>query len=127
LAHLLQLETETKAWLRPHMILAGVAIVETPELRESARQFVAGLTALEWAGKMKALMALVPDLEKQYKTYVEAALARGDAEQAAVCQFMIDHELVQAEFARLELGGAKPATSLEPLLRQSRYPLPVEG
>jgi hypothetical protein len=123
-AHLLQLETETKAWLRPHMILAGVAIVEPPELRESAKHFVADLVPLEWAG-MKALAAFVPDLVERYRAYIEAALSRGDVEQAGVCQFMADHELVQEEFARLELAGANLATSLEPLMRQCRYPLPV--
>jgi hypothetical protein len=124
-AHLLQLETETKAWLRPHMILAGVSIVEPPDLRETAQHIVAGLVSLDWAGKMKALTAFVPDLVKHYRAYAEAAHDRGDVEQAVVCQFMVDHELVQEEFARLELDGANPATSLEPLTRQSRYPLPV--
>jgi hypothetical protein len=124
-AHLLQLETETKAWLRPHMILADVAIAEPQELAEAALHHVTSLVSLEWAGKMKAIVAFVPDLVKQYRAYVEAARSRGEIEQAAVCQFMVDHELAQAEFARLELGGADPATSLEPLMRQSRYPLPV--
>jgi hypothetical protein len=126
-AHLLQLETETKAWLRPHMILAGVAISEPPDLREIARQIVTGLVPLDWAGKMKALAALVPVSTTQYRAYAEAADDRGDAEQAAVCQFMVDHELVQEEFTRLELSGANAAISLEPLMRQSRYPLPVRG
>jgi hypothetical protein len=127
LAHLLQLETETKAWLRPHMILAGVAIGEPPALRETAQHIVAGLAPLDWAGKMKELTALVPVLLKDYRAFAQAAHDRGDREQAVVCQFMVDHELVQEEFARLELSGANLATSLEPLMRQSRYPLPLDA
>ena len=34
LSHLLQLETETKAWLRPHLMSAGVCVVEPPAVRE---------------------------------------------------------------------------------------------
>jgi hypothetical protein len=107
------------------MIRAGMAVAEPQELAETAQHHVASLVSLEWAGKMKAIAAFVPDLVKQYRAYVEAARSRGDVEQATVCQFMVDHELAQEEFARLELGGADPATSLEPLMRQSRYPLPV--
>lgn len=125
LAHLLQLETETKAWLRPHMIRAGLSIAEPAELGEIAQGLISLLVSLDWSGKMRSLMDIIPDLVRQYGAYAEAARSRGEAEQAAVCDFMVDHELAQEEFARLELEGAEPAASLAPLLRQSRYPLPV--
>lgn len=125
LAHLLQLETETKAWLRPHMILAGLSIAEPSESRETGLKFVAALAKLDWPGKMKALVDLVPESAQQYRAFAEAARDRGDAQQAAVCDFMVEHELGQAEFARLELEGAELFISLAPILRQSRYPLPV--
>jgi hypothetical protein len=124
LAHLLQLETETKAWLRPHMIRVGMCVSEPLKWREEARQFVAGLVSLGWPDKMRVLASFIPDAVKQYATYAEAARNRGDTDQAAICDFMVDHELAQEEFARLELEGAEPAVSLKPITRQSRYPLP---
>jgi hypothetical protein len=125
LGHLLQLETETKAWLRPHMISAGLSIAEPSALREVAARFVTEQSALDWSGKMKALVELIPDLAKQYSRYAEAARIRGDAQQAAVCNFMVEHELAQEKFARLELEGAELSASLAPLLHHSRYPLPI--
>jgi len=125
LAHLLQLETETKAWLRPHMVLAGVSVAEPPALRETALKFVATLSKLDWRGKMKALADLVPQSANQYRAYAAAARGRGNVQQVSVCDFMVEHELNQGEFARLELEGADLAVSLAPILRHSRYPLPV--
>jgi hypothetical protein len=108
------------------MIRTGLSVAEPLEWRDSAQSFVTGLTALEWSGKMKALAELVPVSAKQYGVYAEAARSRGDTAQAIVCNFMVEHELAQEEFARMELAGVEPATSLEPLMRQSRYPLPLD-
>ena len=127
LAHLLQLETETKAWLRPHMIGAGLSIAEPASWRELAQRMIDGFAPLDWTQKMSALAAFIPDVAKQYGAYAEAARDRADAAQAAVCDFMVDHELAQLEFFKLELDGAEPMTSLKPLMRQSRYPLPVSN
>lgn len=125
LAHLLQLETETKAWLRPLMVRVGLNVAEPAEFREPAKEIAASLAPLAWPDKMRAIAGFVPDLVNQYRAYSEAARSRGDVEQAAVCDFMVDHELAQDEFARFELAGEEPAISLKPLMRQSRYPLPA--
>lgn len=127
LAHLLQLETETKAWLRPHMIRAGLSVAELPEFRESAQNIVAALVALDWPGKMNAILGFIPDLVDQYSAYATAARSRGNEEQAAVCDFMVDHERAQEEFAQFELNGVEPSASLRPLTRQSCYPLPTKS
>lgn len=125
LAHLLQLETETKAWLRPHMISVGVSVAEPAKLRDAAQPLIDGLTSLDWPEKMKALVVLIPQVAKQYGAYAEAARNRANVAQAAVCDFMADHELAQGEFFQLELDGADLATSLKPLMQHSRYPLPL--
>jgi hypothetical protein len=124
LAHLLQLETETKAWLRLHMIRAGLSVAEPPEFREPPKEIASSMALLDWPEMMKAIIGFIPELVKQYGAYADAARSRGEAEQAAVCDFMIAHERSQEEFAFLELEGAEPETSLAPLIRQSRYPLP---
>ncbi|TAL03020.1 MAG: hypothetical protein EPO08_05355 [Rhodospirillaceae bacterium] len=125
LAHLLQLETETKAWLRPHMIAAGVSVAEPAASRDPAIGFVNRLGALSWSEKVQFIADIVPGQVTQYRAYADAARARGNAAQAAVCDFMVEHELAQAEFARHELAGAEPAVSLAPLLRHSCNPLPT--
>lgn len=126
LGHLLQLETETKAWLRPHLIQAGLSIAEPPEFREPVEQIVTALAPLEWSDKVRAIANFIPDLVKQYGAYAQAARDRNDTKQAEICDFMVEHERVQAEFAQLELGGAEPAIALKPLTRRSCYPLPFD-
>ena len=123
LSCLLQLETETKAWLRPHMLAAGLNVAEPAAMREPAVAFVALLTPLGWREKVQAIDDLLPQFVGLYQRYADAARARGEAEEAAVCDFMVEHEKAQAEFARRELAGDPPEQSLEPLTSHSRYPL----
>jgi hypothetical protein len=125
LSHLMQLETETKAWLRPHMIHAGLSVTEPMEWREYTQKLVARLAPLEWSDMIKSLAAAGPELATQYGAYAEAARSRGHPAEAAVCDFMVDHEAAISEFFEFELEKAELATSIEPLMRQSRYPLPV--
>lgn len=125
LAHLLQLETETKAWLRPHMMQAGLSVAEPEEWRTFGQDVAARLAPLEWPDLVRALAAPGPDLVRAFGAYAEAARRRGETSQAAVCDFMADHEAAIGEFFGMELDGAEPGASLEPLMRHSRYPLPV--
>src|SRR5262249_39365165 len=48
LATLLQLETETKAWLRPHVLAHGVSCVERTEDRERGTRLVAAFASMSW-------------------------------------------------------------------------------
>jgi hypothetical protein len=125
LAHLLQLETETKAWLRPHMIRAGLSIVELEEWRDFTKELAARLTPLAWPDLIGQLAAAGPGIAARFEAFAEAARNRGESDQAAVCDFMVAHEQAIGQFFELELAGAEPAVVLEPLMRHSRYPLPV--
>jgi hypothetical protein len=126
LAHLLQLETETKAWLRAPMLAAGVSIAEPPSMRQPAAAFIASLAPLPWLEQMQAIESIISgEFLPLYRRYADEAQARGEAGAAAVCDFMAEHEDAQAEFARRELAGAPLAHSLETLTRQTRYPLPT--
>jgi hypothetical protein len=125
LAHLLQLETETKAWLRPHMIAAGLSLAEPAELRETAQALIHRMHAMKWRDKMQFLFDVVPDVVTQYRAHADAARADGRDDQSAICEFMVDHELVVIEFCREELNGAEPAISLAPLRRHVHNPLPT--
>ena len=51
------------------------------------------------------------------------AITRGEAEQEAVCLYMVEHEKALVEFARRELAGASPEQSLELILNSLKYPI----
>lgn len=123
LSCLMQLETETKAWLRPHMLAAGLSVAEPASMREPGAAFVALLAPLGWREKMQAIDDLVPQYVGLYQRYADAAQARGRVEEASVCDFMVEHEKAQAEFTRRELADEPLQRSLEPITRHSRYPL----
>jgi hypothetical protein len=124
-AHLLQLETETKAWLRPHLMAAGESVAEPGAVREQGLA-IAGQQPAEWRDKMQALAEVVEgQFAALYRRYADAARARGRADEAAVCDFMVEHEMAQVEFARRELAGEPLERVLEPLRRHSRHLLPL--
>lgn len=121
---LLQLETETKAWLRAPMIAHELSIAEHMADRERATGAVAPLASLSWAEKMQAIQNFLSDrIVPQYQACADAAAERGEKDEEAVCLYMVEHEKAQAEFARRELAGESTASSLEPVVKFLRYPL----
>ena len=124
LSYLLQLETETKAWLRQHLLAVGMNVVEPDEIRTMGASLAAEMASLSWLEGMQAVYNIATvDLLPHYRRYAEEARARGMPGQAAVCDHMVEHEEAQAEFARRELDGAPFAVAIEPLTFRSKYPL----
>jgi hypothetical protein len=126
LAAILQLETETKAWLRPYLLAKGLSIEERAEDREKGAGIAAQVKALDWT----QLMAVTKNaIEKQlvpfYQSFADAAKARGKADEEAVCLYMVEHERAQGVFAERELAGKTRREALEPITRQLKFPLPV--
>ena len=127
IAHLLQLETETKAWLRPHLLSAGVSVVEPAALRERGLGFAQAQSS-DWGDKMRSLADGIETVfASLYGRYGDAARSRGRADEAAVCDFMVEHEMAQVEFARLDLAGRPLEQVLAPLRRHSKHLLPIAG
>jgi hypothetical protein len=94
---LLQLETETKARLRPILMQRGLNIAESDSSRETAFRLV---QALEGAVvRYKEIAACAPE------------------EFQEVTQLMVDHELSLAYFIQAELAG-DPIDSLSTILPQ---------
>ncbi len=123
-AALLQLETETKAWLRAPMIARGLSIEEPAGERQKAAALVEQVKSLSWMQLMEALRDTIErDLVRRYQSYAEAARARGSAAEEAVCTYMVEHEMAQVEFARRELAGAGLDESLQPVEKFLKYPL----
>lgn len=121
---LLQLETETKAWLRAPMIARGFSIEEHAAVREKYAAQMAPLKTLPWTQKMQAMREFIGQLViPRYQGYLEAARKRGDADEVAICLHMVEHEQAQLEFSQRQLSGANSKDSLEPLVKHLKYRL----
>jgi len=106
IATLLQLETETKAWLRAPMVAQGVSIEEQAAVREEAIAIAERVKPLSWPEHMEALReAITTEYVPRYQSHAHAARARGRADEEAACLYMVEHEKAQVEFTRRELAG----------------------
>ena len=124
LGSLLQLETETKAWLRAPMLAHGVSIEEQTADRDKGLAAAAHFMPLSWSEQMQRLHDFIAaEFVPRYQTYADSARARGKPDEEAICLYMVEHEKAQLEFARRELKGARLDASLEPIVRFLKYPL----
>jgi rubrerythrin len=123
---LLQLETETKAWLRAPMVAHGVSIEELAADRQRGVAAADQIKQLSWKEQMQGLHdAIGGRFVPLYQGHADAAKARGEAGEEAVCLYMVEHEKAQVEFARRELTGESAPRSLEPVVKFLKYPLGV--
>ena len=121
-ATLLQLETETKAWLRPHLVAQGVGVEEHTADRNRAIEIARPYVAMSWDRQMQGMVDEVGQFVATYQSFADEAEARGEAKAAAVCRHMVEHEKAQVAFARRELAG-DTATSLEVITPLLKYPI----
>ena len=121
---LLQLETETKAWLRAPMVAHGVSIAEQTADRDKGLAMAEQVKSLPWTAQMQVVReAIRNEFIPRYQGHADAARERGAADEVAVCLYMVEHERAQLEFAERELAGQSSDRSLEPLVKFLRYPL----
>ena len=99
-ANVLQLETETKARLRPLLLRRGLDIAETADL-SSLPGRVAGYVEQSWRDYAAATAARLEPIVKRY----EAIAALGPAEDQDILQATVAHEAALVEWARIEAGG----------------------
>jgi hypothetical protein len=112
----LQLETETKARLRPFMLKHGFDLVENPGA-ELVDQIVTAYRENDWLDFLTGLRPLVDDFVARFK---EIALA-GPAEDQEILQSMVAHE--EAFVSWIEKEAAGEADSLGAIISQLQYPL----
>jgi hypothetical protein len=125
---LLQLETETKAWLRAPMVAHGVSIDERTEDRDKGLAKARERASLPWPQAMQSMYdGLSGHYVPLYQSFADAARARGEAEEEAVCLYMVEHEKALVEFARRELAGASLVQSLEPVQKFLKYPIKLRS
>ncbi|HEX4596671.1 MAG TPA: hypothetical protein VH278_02710 [Burkholderiaceae bacterium] len=102
IALMLQLETETKARLRPFLAAQGLPLQEDPRMRPEGEQFARELQRATWNEKMQALAESIdrtwlPRYRELTNTLPPALRAVGES--------MVRHEQALFEMARREVAG----------------------
>ncbi len=119
LATLLQLETETKARLRPVLMAHGLPLTEQDNARDKGLQMAQALKDLTWEQMMSTIAKdLVPVVER----YRQIAAAAPEPYRQ-IADAMVVHEQSLVDFATLELSGDS-ARSLDGVEAQLQYTLP---
>src|ERR1051326_429600 len=86
---LLQLETETKAWLRAAMVAHDVSIAEQTADREKGIAIGEQFKTLSWMAQMQALHdAITDEFLPRYRSHADAARARSATAEEAVCRYI---------------------------------------
>ena len=120
IASLLQLETETKARLRPFVVRLGFDPAELEASRQAGHEFADNLKGLEWADAMARLR----DGVRPYVERYSEILATAPREYQAVAASMVSHEQALYHFTELEVAG-EAERSLDDVNAQMHWPLPV--
>jgi len=119
IAVLLQVETETKARLRPVIMGLGLDPTELEESRQAGHAFAERLAGLDWT----AAMARLRDGVKPYvDRYIEVE-TQAPTEYRETAHSMVVHEQSFYRFAELEAAG-DTTNSLDDVVAQLTYPLP---
>ena len=118
LATLLQLETETKARLRPTALELGVELAELAESRKMGHDFLKSCEGMDWKGLMTHLETVVEPYVKRYSEIAEIA----PPEYKDVADSMVVHEASIRTFARLEASG-DTEHSLDDVIKQLKFPM----
>ena len=118
-ATLLQLETETKARLRPFLFAHGISLDEKMDLA-GVNQAVEGYTLLSWQEFAAINMPVVQDFLSQF----EAIASAGPEEDQIVLRSMIHHETAILKWLKMESQGTTQG-SLADVIAQLHFPLPA--
>jgi hypothetical protein len=94
-----QLETETKARLRPTLMQLGADIIEREESRKTGLDIATSLQGKDWKDAMAALRDLVKPAVQRYKEIADDA----PAEYRSVAESMAVHEKSLYDFLELEI------------------------
>lgn len=117
LANLLQLETETKARLRPFLVKLGLDITEK-DISPIIKRFAEGYLVKGWDEHMEDLARTTEDYLGKFKE-IEANTTGYERQMAHV---MVTHEAALLNFARLELAGDGDR-SLDDVVQQLHWPI----
>ena len=115
---LLQLETETKARLRPLLYKHGVPLTEVAPL-EQVNEVVQGYLASSWEDFAAANKAVVGSFLERFHEIAEA----GPEEDREILQSMMRHESAILKWFDMESRGEGEG-SLDAIIEELQYPIP---
>lgn len=118
-ATLLQLETETKARLRPLLYKYGVPLSEEAPM-EIIEGIVEGYLAGSWEEFAAANIDVVQGFLSRFREIAEA----GPAEDSEILHSMIRHESAILRWFEMESRGETEG-SLDAIIDELQYPLPA--
>lgn len=114
---ILQLETETKARLRPFMMRLGLSIAQD-DVSEQLKEFVQKFASKSWRDHMQEFASITSVYLEKFRAIAHAA---PDGERE-VADSMVTHEAAIHRFTQLELDGDGD-NSLNDVIAQLQYPL----
>ena len=120
IAVMLQLETETKARLRPATMELNVNLAEDHQSRTLGREMAESFMGKEWGAVMEALRDGIRPYVERYKDIATGA----PSEYRAIADSMVTHEQSLYDFTELELAG-DTEHSVDAIVAQLRFPLPA--
>jgi hypothetical protein len=118
LGTLLQLETETKARLRPFLFHHALSLDETMDLAGVAVA-VEGYQALNWPVFAAANIPVVQGFLSRFESILEL----GPTEDKRILQSMVNHEAAILRWVTMESESITDG-SLDDVVAQLQYPLP---
>ena len=113
----LQLETETKARLRPFLTKLGLSLAQN-DMREQVAGVMRNFAGKSWHQHMEELVKITTFYVEKFRE-IEAASPESDR---AITHSMVLHEAAIKKFAELELAGDS-ANSLNDMIAQLHFPL----
>jgi hypothetical protein len=120
-ATLMQLETETKARLRPFLARLGLGVAQN-DVSDKVAGFAKAFASKSWQQHMKEIAEITDFYLAKFREIHSAA----PPEDREVTQSMVVHEAAIGRFAQLELSG-QADSSLDEVIAQLKYPLPAPG
>jgi hypothetical protein len=117
-AMLLQLETETKARLRPFLVRLGLSVAQD-DVSARVADITAGFGEKSWQQHMEEIASITDFYLDKFRA-IEAAAPDTERDMA---QSMVLHEAAINNFAKRELAG-ETRRSLDEVIAQLQWPLP---
>jgi hypothetical protein len=119
---MLQLETETKARLRPAAAKLGISLIESDDARAAGEGLADLVKGLDWQAANRALEGPISEFVERYREIATKA----PAEFKDLADSMVIHEVSLLNLVRSEASGL-PDGSIDALVDQLVFPLPVLG
>lgn len=119
LGSILQLETETKARLRPAVLSLGISLVEMQAYRDQGDELGKAIDGLTWEQAVPMLAAAMSNFVREYREIASTA----PPEYRDLADSMVAHEESIERFFVMEAAG-EHEHAIDSVVRQLVHPLP---